>query len=342
MSNRMRRLLILLLMGLGMGGVLSVRAADTPSPATDERKPNITPAAGYLFAHMTKSDYGHLYYSLSRDGLHWTPLNGGKRVHEEYRGHPDITRGHDGRYYLTGGSNAIELWVSPDLVAWSRLRTLEPDLTHDPNFKPAEKTYGAPKITWDADTRQYLLTWHTSQNEKLKELPEHYWAGQRTLYVTSPDLQTFSEPKRLFEFEMATIDVIVRNEAGRYYAFIKDERYPAFDWPTGKTIRVCQAPALTGPYTEPGPKISPNFREAPTLIPRHDGKGWRVFYEQYPGLQYGCSTAPTLAGPWYEEYYLDYTIPAETRHGCILPIDSEAVDRLTKAYGSGSQAQEQK
>jgi hypothetical protein len=104
-------------------------------------------------------------------------------------------------------------------------------------LQTGRKTYGAPKIVWDADTRQYLLTWHTSQHDKLRELPEHYWAGQRTLYVTSPDLQTFSEPKRLFDFEMATIDVIVRKESGRYYAFIKDERYPSFDWPTGKTDR---------------------------------------------------------------------------------------------------------
>ncbi|MHC4736912.1 MAG: hypothetical protein ACYTDW_21045, partial [Planctomycetota bacterium] len=60
--------------------------------------------AGYLFAHMMKGDYGRLYYSVSTDGLHWTLLNSGKRVHDNYRGHPDICRGHDERFYMTGGS----------------------------------------------------------------------------------------------------------------------------------------------------------------------------------------------------------------------------------------------
>jgi len=34
----------------------------------------------YLFAHMMEGDYGHLYYSVSLDVLHWEMLNGGKRV----------------------------------------------------------------------------------------------------------------------------------------------------------------------------------------------------------------------------------------------------------------------
>ncbi len=52
----------------------------------------------YLFAHMLQGDYWRLYYSVSRDGLHWEMLNRGKRVFEEYRGHADICKGHDGRY----------------------------------------------------------------------------------------------------------------------------------------------------------------------------------------------------------------------------------------------------
>ena len=56
----------------------------------------------YLFAHMMHGDYGRLYYSVSLDGLHWRLLNGGRRVFEAYRGHADICRGHDERYYLVG------------------------------------------------------------------------------------------------------------------------------------------------------------------------------------------------------------------------------------------------
>ncbi len=80
-------------------------------------EPDAGPYVGYLFAHMTKSDYGRLYYSISRDGLHWQPLNGGRRVMDErYRGHPDICRGHDGRFYLIGNHSRrpeMTIWVGP-------------------------------------------------------------------------------------------------------------------------------------------------------------------------------------------------------------------------------------
>ena len=290
----------------------------------------------YLFAHMTKEDYGHLYYSVSQDALHWTLLNDDKRVCEEYRGHPDICRGRNGRYYMTGGSGTVTLWVSDNLVSWSKLLEFNPDVYKTPDFKPQEKTHGAPKIYYDKDTAQYLITWHTSQNKKLREEPEHYWSGQRTLYITSKDLKTFTEPKRLFQYDMATIDVIVRKIDGRYYAIIKDELYPSFDWTTGKAIRITSSENLTGPWAKPSPKITPNFREAPTLIPRPDGKGWYLYYEQYPGVQYGCSTAEKLPGPWYDVYIMKYKVPENARHGCMIPVSQKQYDDIIAAYGNRS------
>jgi hypothetical protein len=198
---------------------------------------------------MMKSDYGRLYYSVSKDGLHWKLLKKGKRVCKDYRGHPDICRGHDGRFYMTGGSDRITIWVSDDLVSWSKLLELKPDVYKTPDFKPQERIYGAPKIYYDKDTGQYLITWHTSQNNKLREKPEYYWAGQRTLYITSKDLNTFTAPRRLFRYDMATIDVIVRKIDGRYYAIMKDELYPSFDCPQARQfeslhLRISPAPGL--------------------------------------------------------------------------------------------------
>jgi hypothetical protein len=289
---------------------------------------------GYLFAHMTKQDYGRLYYSISKDALNWALLNGGKRVYDEYRGHPDICRGHDGRFYMTGGSGAITLWVSDDLVKWARFGRIEPDVYRMPDFKPEEETYGASKIYYDKATSQYLITWHTSQNKKLREKPEHYWAGQRTLYVTSKDVKTFTEPRRLFQWDMATIDVIVRRINGTYCAMLKDELYPSFEWPTGKTIRVATSKNLTGPWSKPSFPITPNFREAPTLIPRPDGRAWYLYYEQYPGVSYGLSTAENPAGPWYDVYCKKYNVPENARHGCMITITQKQYDDIMAAYGN--------
>jgi len=298
----------------------------------------------YLFAHMMHGDYWRLYYSVSLDGLHWELLNGGRRVLEEYRGHADIARGHDGRYYLVGNRGDdqpdINFWVSDDLITWSKYSDYVPDLTKVPDYPKAMPRIGAPKLYFDEPSKQYLLTWHTTHDMGPTDLPEPYWAGQRTLYATSKDLKSFSEPARkLFEWDMATIDTIIRPEGGKYYALIKDERYPSLDWPTGKTIRICSAPSMLGPYSKPGPPLSPGFREAPTLIPAPAGNAWYLYYEQYPGVSYGLSVAATLEGPWFQvsgaTNHLDwdkYRVPAKARHGSMRVIQRKEYDALLQAF----------
>ncbi len=172
---------------------------------------------------MTHQDYSRLYYAVSRDGLHWTELNQGKRVYDDYRGRPDICKGHDGRYYLVGNRN---------------------DSAPDINF-----------------------------------------------------------------------------------------------WVTGKTIRIASSASLLGPCSEPSPPVSPNFREAPTLIPSPDGKVWYLYYEQYPGVSYGLSVAGDLKGPWYQisgyTFFSDwdkYSLPAKVRHGCMIPITRSEYDALVERY----------
>src|SRR5690625_7072895 len=76
----------------------------------------------YLCADMMHGDYGKLYYSVSRDGLNWHLLNGGKRVSENYHGHPDIVKGPDGIYYMAGNTSdsspMITIYRSQDLTQW--------------------------------------------------------------------------------------------------------------------------------------------------------------------------------------------------------------------------------
>lgn len=325
---------------------LSAGLAQMPDPpgqvGTGERPQH----EAYLFAHMMEGDYWRLYYSVSRDGLHWDLLNQGKRVFEAYRGHADICQGHDGRYYLVGNRRDaapdINFWVSEDLIQWTKYSDYIPDLKGVPDYPKALPRIGAPKVFYDRSTAQYLLTWHTTHDLGPTDLPEPYWAGQRTLYATSQDLKTFSDPpRRLFhtDWDMATIDTIIRRHGERYYAIVKDERYPSLAWPTGKTIRICSAPHLLGPYSAPGPPVSPNFREAPTLIPSPDGQAWYLYYEQYPGVAYGLSVATRLEGPWFQAAgnqrpdWDKYRLPSKVRHGAMLPISSQQYDALVQAFG---------
>jgi hypothetical protein len=319
--------------------------AQMPDPP-GQVKPGESPKnEAYLFAHMMDGDYWRLYYSVSLDGLHWTLLNGGKRVFEDYHGHADICRGPDGRYYLVGNRGDdqpdINFWVSDDLITWKKFGDYVPDLKSIPNYTNVMMRIGAPKLFFDEASVQFVLTWHTTHDLGKTDLPEPYWAGQRTIYVTSKDLKTFSEPpRRLFDWDMATIDTLIRHEGDRYYAIIKDERYPTLEWTTGKTIRICSSTNLLGPYTEPGPSVSPGFREAPTLIPSPDGKAWYLYYEQYPGVSYGLSVSSHLSGPWFQASgatlkggWDKYVVTAKARHGSMRPISRKEYDALVEHFG---------
>lgn len=334
-------LVLLLLMMLTAGKSL----AQQPDPPGQVGNAEDAKNQAYLFAHMTHEDYGRLYYSVSLDGLHWQSLNDGKRVFEDYKGHPDICKGHDGRYYIAGNKSdaapGIDFWVSEDLIHWKKYNTYTPDLKSTPGYSNALQRIGAPKLYFDQASAQYMLTWHTPHLEGTEDDPERYWASQRTLYVLSKDLKTFSDhPTRLFEWDMGTIDVIIRKADDQYFAILKDETYPTLYWVTGKTIRISRAPSLTGPWSEPSSPVSPNFREAPALIPSPDGENWYLYYEQYPGVSYGLSIADNLNGPWYQAsgytFHSDwdkYSFPPHVRHGCMITITRQEYDQLADHFG---------
>jgi hypothetical protein len=307
--------------------------------------PFVHPDKAYLFAHMTKERYGVLHYSVSLDGLHWSRVNGGRPVSEDYHGHASIARGPDGRYYLVGNKSdsdpLIRFWVSDDLVRWAPFGTYRPELKDIPGHPHAMQRIGAPKLFFDKPSGSFMLTWHTPNEDGNREDPERYWASQRTLYVLSRDLKTFADkPRRLFGWDMATIDTVLQDDPrGGYCAFVKDERYPSYDWTTGKTIRMSCAAQLLGPYPLPGAPLSPNFREAPTLIRSPDDKDWLLWYEQYAGTSYGLSTAPTLQGPWYQvsgnsgvPEWDRFEVPAGVRHGSMIEISRRQYDAIRTAF----------
>lgn len=338
----MKKQLYFILFLLLLPGFLMAQQPDPPGQAVPGEKPE---NEAYLFAHMTHEDYGRLYYSVSKDGLHWKNLNNGKRISDEYQGHPDIVKGPDGRYFIAGNTSDsspdINIWVSEDLINWQKHAVYTPDLKATPGYEEALQRIGAPKLFYDHASSQFVMTWHTPHKEGTKEDPERYWASQRTLYVLSKDLKNFEgPPQRLFDWDFGTIDVIIRKVDDTYYAIIKDETYPTLYWPTGKTIRIARSGSLLGPYSLPGDPISPNFREAPALIPSPDGDIWYMYYEQYPGVSYGLSIADNLNGPWYQAsgytFFSDwdkYSLPEKVRHGCMITISNEEYEGLVNKFG---------
>lgn len=295
---------------------------------------------GYLFAHMTNSNYGHLYYSLSRDGKEWQALNNGEIVLDGYLGHPNIVRSGD-KFYMLGVTTSGDLrepilWYSDDLITWEHKELSRDDFDVSAFSYENESVYlGAPKIFYDEDNARYIVTWHAYDPAVGPGNP--LWESMRTFYILTSDWETFTAPQRLFDFDgddasMATIDVILNKEGGKYYALIKDERWPE-TISTGKTIRVACSDNLTGPYCNPGQPITEAWREAPVAVRKLDGSGWYMFTERYleHSNRYACyETGSFGSGEWTS---VDIASPADGRHGCVIPVTEEEYQALLEKYG---------
>lgn len=363
-GSKFARCMLIAAAPLAASAAFSTQSAPARAQAADARAvppgapetPYVDPAKAYLFAHMTKDSYGTLFYSVSLDGLHWRQLNGGRPVSADYHGHASIARGPDGRYFLVGNKSDddpyIRFWSSTDLIHWQPYGNYRPDLSKSRGLPHPMQRIGAPKLFFDGPSGSFLLTWHTPTVPGTDDDPERYWASQRTLYVVSRDLKRFdAPPRRLFDWDMATIDTIItpKDDGSGYCAIVKDERYPSYNWITGKTIRISCAPRLLGPYPQPGPPVSPNFREAPTLIRAPGGKDWLLYYEQYAGASYGLSMAPRIEGPWYQlsgntgvPDWDRYSMPPRLRHGSMIEIDRAQYEALLRAFPDQPAAAERK
>ena len=254
-----------------------------------------------------------------------------------YCGHPDICKGRDGYYMISvkKGSGIPLLWHSTDLVNWQYTKLAKSIFNKIKELYGhvnEETYYGAPKMFYDEPSDQYMITWHAGKTGNDSDTGE--WETKRTFYILTKDFKSFSDPKLLFNFtgsdeNMATIDVIIRHSGDSYYAIFKDERTQEVAPETGKTIRIAKAPALTGPYANPGPRITDlaRWHEAPIIVPTVDGKGFYLFTENYP-LQYDMFEAQSLDGPWTERYFAG----PKARHGCMVRVNETEYQAIINAY----------
>ena len=296
-------------LAIASGGTVLLAGCTRENDGSDNTKPVDKPSVedgqgGYLFAHMTNANYGSLFYSISRDGLSWKTLNGGKVILESYYGHPDICEGPDvfgeadRRWYMIGvvrGSSkeSLVLWHTTDLVVWkNKVLDGEKFVVDHLGVYNEIPFVGAPKMFYDEASHQFIITWHAGEyyrkrqeattNEELAMYDRKNWETMKTCYILTEDFVDFTRPKRLFaaqdggdlapiyftgaDSDISLIDVIIRKFNGKYYAIMKDERWEDKAPKTHKSIRIASSDNLLGPYSNPGPSVSPNWREAPIII----------------------------------------------------------------------------
>ena len=296
---------------------------------------------GYLFAHTgTGSNYYKLFYALSRDGITWTALKRGESPMTTYRGFPYITRDADGKFWLIGTSSGSLphfpiVWWSEDMVTWKHKDLPAAIMDLPEGYENDTNSYGAMKIFFDTASKQFMITWHAEESDLSGNAR---WESMRTFYILTKDFVTFTPAAKLFDFTgkdatMAQIDASIHFHDGKYYAVIKDERWPETA-STGKTVRIASSESLTGPWTNPGGSVTPSWREAPTLVQSPDAVYWYMYVEDYTVHRYELYRSATIANNNVWEKVESMTPPPgdNCRHGCIIRVEEAVYKKLKNTY----------
>lgn len=300
--------------------------------------------AGFLFATFkSEGPLGEqVYFAVSEDGRRWTALNDGEPVLVSDLGErgvrdPYLLRSHDGEsFYLIAtdlsihrngdwgravraGSHCVVIWESPDLVAWSEPRLVEvaPD--------DAGCTW-APEAVYDEATGDYLLFW-ASTTERDDFAKHRIWAAR------TKDFRQFSDPFIFIEKPTTVIDTTIVRDGDAYYRFTKDEKY--------KAITMEQAERIAGPWRDMPDFSLARLRgyEGPAcylIEPAADGRppAWGLILDHYArGRGYQPYVTRDLASGQFDEAE-DFQFPFRFRHGSVLPVSADELERLKQAYGA--------
>jgi len=297
--------------------------------------------AGYLFVHFTKEDEGgeQVYFSVSKDGLHWQDINRGQPVLRSTLGEcgvrdPFIVR-HPvtGRYHLIAtdlciqarnddwdgaryrGSRDIIVWGSDDLINWSEpiAVTVAPE---------GSGCAWAPEAIWDEDKQAFMIYFapYTRENGDDKH---------RIYGVYTKDFVEYEPAFKYIERERSVIDTTIIYENGTYYRFSKDEITSYIKVDKGNSLlgkfESVDCPALDAMYGLEGPE---GYK-----LP--DGR-WCLICDQFaahkgylPIIIDDLDTMQMHALK-EDEYDLGKLLK---RHGGVLRIEDDVYDRLVAHYG---------
>jgi hypothetical protein len=282
--------------------------------------PGAPPATRYLFSYFTGNGEDGLHLLSSADGLHWTPLNGGRSFLQPVVGSrlmrdPSIARGPDGTFHLawtTGWwDKGIGIAHSKDLIEWSEQQFL-PVMA---DVADAQNCW-APEIFYDEEQKRFLIFWATTKIRK----PD---TAHRIYYVETRDFKTYSTSRVLYDEGFSVIDAfIVHPSSGRYVMVMKDET--AVPSPK-KHLRIAEASRADGPYGPASAPISIDWVEGPSVLRR--GNAWTMYYDEYTRKKYGAIQSTDLTH-WV--IVDDLSFPAGVRHGTAFDVPPDIAARLRR------------
>ena len=300
--------------------------------------------SGYLFVHFTgESEIGEqIYFSLSRDGLHWTDLNNGNpvivsKVCEKGVRDPFILRNRlDGRFYIIStdlriangkgwgaaqfeGSRNLMVCSSDDLINWTDAEPVEIGIE-------GAGCVWAPEAVFDEQKGKYLVFWASMVKVEGDEN-----AKQRIYKSYTEDFKTFTKPELYIERENHVIDTTILEYKGTYYRFSKDETTKNIIGDMSKNVSDGPFEKLNAPEVEKLIGV-----EGPAGFKFNDREEWCLMVDRFAeGKGYlPIVTKDISEGEFTVLNESEYDMGAtKKRHGSVLNITEEEYAGLAEKYG---------
>lgn len=296
--------------------------------------------AGYLFVHFTgeEKDGEQIYFSVSRDGLHFRDLNGGKPVLYSNVGtrgvrDPFLVRDpHGSRVYLIAtdlrieagkgwkaaqenGSRDLVVWETEDLVHWGKARSCTVGI-------PGAGCVWAPEAVYEEEKGEFFVFFASMVKQE-----GDAEAKQRIYAAYTKDFKEFSETFLYMERENHVIDTTILKSGDRYYRISKDE--------TEKRLVMESSASLLGEFVPVHSETLAALEgvEGPEGYLLPDGKTWCLIADRFlEGKGYLPMVTENLAAGDFkilapEQYDMGRT---KKRHGGILRITDEEYGRLCR------------
>lgn len=295
------------------------------------------PETCYLFAYFYHDREGEGFrLAWSVDGYAFEMLNHGQGfLHPTAGEHklmrdPTLIRDESGLFHLvwtTGWTGkTIGYASSKDLLTWSEQKTL-PVMAHEPE---AQNSW-APEILWVPEEKHFLLHWSSTI---FGRFPATDWTNRRPernhrIYgTTTKDFKTFSPTFLIYDAGYNVIDanyIPAADGTTDWLMFVKEESLTPV---TQKNIRLVRGRTPTGPWDRESPPITGDYwAEGPAAI--KVGDEYRVYFDKHMVNAIGMVRSRDLVH--WEDVSDRIIMPADARHGCILEVPRDVVERLLAA-----------
>jgi hypothetical protein len=303
----------------------------TPSQAAT----GTAPLTAYLLAYFTDEsmpDGEQIYFSTSRDALHWTDLHAGQPMLVSNLGEsgvrdPALVRAPSGdRFYLLAtdlriangkgwdtalhrGSTAIIVWESGNLIEWSAPRRI--DIAAN---IPGAGCMWAPEAIFDDLPGDYFVYWTTVTMESGQKRGRIYYARTRDFRTFTPAKLYIRRPDDAFMLDTQIVKTSHADPALRYVRVSGDGIFEASDALLGAWRRIGDL-AHTGKAGQ---------LEGPILFPFNQSGQWGLWMDQYkekkgylPLVADDVTRPPTFQALAADHYDLGRV---KKRHGSVLGI----------------------